>query len=72
MSNISYDLTYWNRRCMSSLFSEPLVGKVRLSGTNIQLQMKADSKWHVVKNQTSSILVEMETEVDFPEIEIEP
>lgn len=71
---ISYDLTYWNRRCMSALFSEPLVGKVRLSGTNIQFQLKsdADSKWHVVKNPTGSTLVEMETELEFPEIEIEP
>lgn len=68
---VSMDLTYWNRKCMSKLFDEPLVGKVRMSGTTIQYQLKSDSaKWHPVKNPTANTLVEMKTEVMFPEIDV--
>lgn len=64
---VGRDLTFLNRKVMSSLYDHNLVDKVRLSGTCIQYSLKSDENtWIPVYDVTASCLADMSKKPEFP------
>ena len=61
---VGLDLSWLNRRCMSFLYKQDAVYRVRLSGHVLQFALKSDQiKWLTVKNPEASSIADMQVEV---------
>lgn len=62
---VGLDLSYANRNCMTWLFKQAAVYRVRMSGYNLQFCLKSDTKkWLWVRNVEARTIFGLQTPVD--------
>jgi hypothetical protein len=62
---VGLDLSFLNRKCMSWLYQQDAVYRVRLTGTGLQFSLNSDNKtWLKVRNVEATTIFGLQTAVD--------